>query len=247
MIADFAVRSIAGRRSANEDSVLAVPDLGLFAVADGMGGYAGGAVASRVAVETMGLELARMTCDPDATWPHRAAAGLGHAENLLSGAVRAAHREIRVRRVGELANMGSTVVALLLDGDEGIVAHVGDSRAYRLRGGALEQLTRDHSLVAELEGYGLDVGPKRVHPLGHIVTRALGMEGEIVPDLHRGRVAAGDTYLLCSDGVIETLGAAELLKLLVAAPSVAAAAHALVSAAYDAGGRDNISAVVVRL
>ena len=234
--------TITGRRNNNEDAISARPDLGLYVVADGMGGYEGGEVASAIAVDSI-TELVRRTAgDADCTWPYAIDPQRSPTENELLVATRLANDRIAARRVGELRDMGSTVVALRIAGDRAIVAHVGDSRLYRLRAGVVAQLTIDHSLVAQLEASGMPVAAD--FQWRHVVTRALGTHlGE--PDVQCVPLAAGDVFLLCTDGLSEVLAPDAIAKLL--AQPAEAACRALVDAAYAAGSRDNISAIVVRV
>lgn len=236
--------SATGRRSNNEDAVCARPDLGLFVVADGMGGYDGGEIASRVAVATIEDLVSRTAGDQDVTWPYAIDPRRGVAENELAVATRLAGDRIAAQRHGRLAQMGSTVVALLVDDRAAVIAHVGDSRVYRLRAGRLEQLTTDHSFYAELVASGVEVGAFEDFPHKNVVTRALGTSASR-PDLRVEAIAPGDVFLLCSDGLTEGLAPARIAALL--AGPAADACRALVDEAYQAGSRDNISAVVVRV
>jgi len=220
------------QREANEDNlVLAAP---VFAVADGMGGARAGEVASRIAAETF-----RDPRDPSLT-PERQLERVAQEAN---------------RRIYELAlrdqsrrGMGTTLTATLVDGDAVSVGHVGDSRAYRLRAGELVQLTQDHSLVAELERSGqLTPEAAEHHPQRSIITRALGPEPEVEVDTHTHPARAGDVYVLCSDGLTGMISDSELGTLLRAAPSLESAAEALVRAANQSGGKDNITVVLFRL
>jgi len=233
--------SIPGRRTNNEDAICANPELGLFVVADGMGGYEGGEIASAIAVQSI-CELVRRTAhDRDVTWPYKFDPRLTIAENEIVVATRLAGDRIAARKIGELEQMGSTVVVLRIAGDRVVIGHVGDSRAYRLRDGDLAQLTIDHSLLAQLEAEG--VVPENF-PWRHVVTRALGAScGE--PEVQIDRACVGDAYLLCSDGLSEVLSPAQIAALLDA--SAEDACRALVAAAYAAGSKDNISAIVVRV
>jgi len=236
--------SIPGRRANNEDAICARPDLGLFVVADGMGGYEGGEVASALAVDAI-TELVRRTAgDKDTTWPYKIDPARTLAENEVMVATRLANDRITARRTGLLDQMGSTVVVLRLTADHAVVGHVGDSRVYRLRAGELAQLTTDHSLVAQLVANGMAPGDVAHHPFRHVVTRALGTPtGE--PEVQIDRAREGDVYLLCSDGLSEVLEEATIAALL--GESVEDACQLLIDAAYAAGSRDNISAIVVRV
>jgi len=234
--------TIAGRRTNNEDAVCAQPGLGLFVVADGMGGYEGGEVASALAVDTIHELVRRTAGDADVTWPYKIDPERTVSENELMVATRLAADRIAARRQGELREMGSTVVALRLTGNHAVIAHVGDSRVYRMRGGVVTQLTIDHSLSAQLEASGTK--PDANFPWRHVITRALGTPTS-EPDVQCQAIERGDVFLLCSDGLSEVLDRAHIAALL-ALPAEAACC-ALVDAAYAAGSRDNISAVVVRV
>ena len=220
------------QREANEDNlVLAAP---VFAVADGMGGARAGEVASRIAAETF-----RDPRDPAQT-----------PERQLERVVKEANRRIYELALRDQSRrgMGTTLTATLVDGDAVSVGHVGDSRAYRLRAGELEQLTQDHSLVAELERSGqLTPEAAEHHPQRSIITRALGPEPEVEVDTHTHPARAGDVYVLCSDGLTGMISDGELATLLRAAPSLESAAEALVRAANQSGGKDNITVVLFRL
>ena len=242
MLLDVHALTIAGRRTNNEDAICARPELGLFAVADGLGGYDGGEVASALAIDAISELVRRTAGDADVTWPYAIDPQLTPMENELGVAVRLANDRIGARRAGALREMGSTVVALRIAGEHAAVVHVGDSRLYRLRGGAFAQLTIDHSLAAELAASG--AAPAENFPWRHVITRALGTV-RAEPEIQRIAVARGDAYLLCSDGLYDRLDAAAIAELL-AQPSATVACRSLVEAAYLAGSSDNISAIVVR-
>lgn len=240
---EAAARTHQGRRENNEDAHLVDLPRGLFVVADGMGGYEGGEIASGIVVQTIAEFFARNEADADLTWPWGVEPELDFVSNLVTVAVRLAHAEVRrERRRGGVPQMGSTVVVAATDGDRLVCAHVGDSRIYRLRDGELEALTRDHSLLEELRASGM-----AEHPAGlsHIVTRAIGFGEDTRPDVRVERILPGDTLLLASDGVTDPLDEATIAQALSRA-RVEHAADALVHAAYDAGGTDNITALVVR-
>lgn len=235
-----------GRRSNNEDAFCAAPELGLFAVADGMGGYEGGEVASRVAIDTLRGFYRRNAEDDNTTWPFALEHERSLAENMLSVAIRLADAEVHARKTGRLASMGSTVAAIAVDGARVVVGHVGDSRVYRLRGGAITQVTRDHSLYQEMIAAGMSVPPREQFPHANVITRALGMKPPVKVDLTTLDARAGDVFLLCTDGLIETVPDARIRAALGAlAPEEAA--QALVEEAYTQGGRDNITVVIARV
>jgi serine/threonine protein phosphatase PrpC len=232
-----------GRRQNNEDNFCAEPQLGIYAVADGMGGYEGGEVASRLTVESLVHFFRREAEDGESTWPFGIDRALSLGENRLQVAVKLAHAEVAAKKTGPLAQMGSTVAALSISGGDAIIGHVGDSRVYRLRGGILEQLTRDHSLWAELQAAGAVVPPKEECGYGNVITRALGMDSGAHPDVRREVLIPGDVYLLCTDGLTERLSAPRIAELL--RRSSREACIALVDEAYQNGGRDNITCVVL--
>jgi protein phosphatase len=222
-----ALSDIGLHRRTNEDSFVAAPPL--FAVCDGMGGAEAGEVASALAVETLAARFA-------------AGEGIATAARAANAAVfaRAAQRR-------EESGMGTTLTALVVDDDEGHFAHVGDSRAYRLRDGVLEQLSADHSLVGAMVREGqLTREEAAAHPQRSILSRALGTEADVEVDEFSADLRPGDVLLLCSDGLSGEVGDDTIRELLGAA-APAEAARALVDAALAAGGHDNVTAVVVRV
>lgn len=233
--------SISGRRDNNEDAICAQPDLGLFVVADGMGGYEGGEVASALAVEAIHELVRRTAGDADVTWPYKIDPERTIHENEVMVATRLANDRICARRSGVLGEMGSTVAVLRFTTEHAIIGHVGDSRVYRMRSGVVEQLTVDHSLANQLIAAGM--APGADFAWRHVVTRALGTASG-VPDVMRAHVQSGDVFLVCSDGLSEVLAPERIAELLAAPAEIAC--RALVDAAYAAGSRDNISAIVVR-
>lgn len=220
------------QRRANEDSLLARAPL--FVVADGMGGAQAGEVASRVAVESFQPGL------PDGEPAERALAELAQTANA------------RIHELShsnaEHAGMGTTLTAVYVGEEEVAIAHVGDSRAYCLRDGQLLRLTDDHSLVDELMRQGKLTPEEAVeHPQRSVITRALGPEGSVEVDTRTFSARAGDVYLLCSDGLTTMLAEPEIAALLLGHPRLHDAGEALIGAANDAGGRDNITVILIRL
>lgn len=238
-----AARSDRGRRANNEDALVIDLDHRLFVVADGMGGYEGGEVASRLTVHTVHDFFVVESMDADRTWPFGMDPDRSFTENQLVCAIRLANLEVMRRRRGRLARMGSTIVAVAIEGPRAIVAHVGDSRIYRLRDGALTRLTRDHSFIEQLRAMGVREEPEG---MGHIITKAIGFAEDTMPDVAVRSVRPGDVLLLCSDGVTEPLDDEAIAKHL-AIDDPGRAAESLVRAAYDAGGSDNITALVIRV
>ncbi len=238
------------RRGHNEDSYLARPDLGLFVVADGMGGHAAGEVASRAAVEAIERFCAETAGGgtPPGGWPVPYDPALGPEANRLKAAFRVADRHLAALMAdrAELHGMGTTAAAVLIGPARAAVAHVGDSRLYVLRDAGLRRLTRDHSWVEEQVRAGvLDAGAAQRHPLRNVVTRALaggdGADAEVA-DLE---VAAGDRLLLCSDGLTAVVSDARLAELLAGRDPLDAVCARLVAEANAAGGPDNITAIVI--
>lgn len=235
-----------GRRRNNEDAHAVRPDLGLVAVADGMGGYEGGEVASRLVVESL-VELFARTCrDPEATWPHAARPPREPLADLVGVGLQHAHEAVQARREGVLSRMGSTAAVVAWSGARLVVGHVGDSRVYRLREGVLQALTVDHSVAEEARRAGMGGEAVEVAGFRHMLTRAVGIPGELGAEVAVGWLRAGDVLLLCSDGVWEPLSHDELMAEL-RRPCPEEATRALLSAAYEAGGSDNLTAVVVQV
>lgn len=235
-----------GRRANNEDSFCVQPELGLFAVADGVGGYEGGEVASHLAIDTLVEFFRRNAQDPEVTWPCKPDPSMGCTENLVKTATLLAQREICARKHGRLSAMGSTLAALVIHETEVVIAHLGDSRVYRLRGGHLVCMTRDHSLYERMRQDGELGVPRSSFPYRNVILRALGMEGDGNPDLRVEQARAGDVYLLCSDGLSDPV-TEDTMTSVLASMSAEEACTALVHEAYEQGGQDNITAVVVRL
>ncbi|MCA9654001.1 MAG: serine/threonine-protein phosphatase [Myxococcales bacterium] len=234
-----------GRRRNNEDAHALRPDLGLVVVADGMGGYEGGEVASHLVVESLVELFARTQADSEATWPHVARPTRDPLLDRVWVGLRHAHARVLAQRQGVLARMGSTAVVVAWEGDRLAVGHVGDSRVYRLRDDRLELLTRDHSFAEEARAAGLPDDAAAVASYRHVLTRAVGMPGPLEADLCLHELRAGDVLLLCSDGVWEPLRDEDLRAALQCSPPDAA--QTLVAWAYEAGGTDNMTALVLRV
>ncbi len=224
-------------RSGNEDFHLLAPDLGLFAVCDGMGGHAAGEVASRMAAEALRAHVAQNL--------QRVTAGAG--EQVLREAIESANRAVHehAERSAGSKGMGTTCTAVLVRGDDAYLGHVGDSRLYLLREGKLEQLTQDHNYAHEAVRAGI-LSPQeaRRSPFAGRITRAVGVRDTVAVDTLRFALVDGDTLMLCSDGVHQYADRIPLAQMMADAPGPAA--RGLVEAANEAGGSDNATAIVLR-
>lgn len=234
------------KRDRNEDAFLINDELALYVVADGMGGHAGGQHASALAVNTveeMVDELVLPTSFEDDADPVEAIKG------GLDEAVRLAGRRIHewAGAHPEFRGMGTTLVCVMLQGGNAYIAHVGDSRVYLVRGGQIEQVTEDHSLVAQSIREGLLTEEEaKKHRMRNVITRALGFNADVEVDVVVKGVTRGDRILLCSDGLSGKVEAAEMLQTLDA-HDLTEAARQLVGLACHRGGDDNITAVVVQV
>jgi PPM family protein phosphatase len=227
----FHASDLGRQRQGNEDNYFVRAPL--FVVADGMGGAQAGEVASEIAVESF-----------DGGLP-----GGSPADGLVQ-VIEEANRRIheRSRAEAQRAGMGTTVTAAYVGEREVTIAHVGDSRAYLLRGGELERLTRDHSLVGELVARGkLTEEQAETHPQRSVITRALGPEADVEVDVRVYQARAGDVFMVCSDGLTSMVPEARVRELLEGSKSLERAGRELIAAANDAGGRDNITVVLFRL
>lgn len=239
------------RRSSNEDSHCELPDLGLFVVADGMGGHVAGEVASRAAVEAIQAFISDTShADKQTTWPFPFDIELSLAANRLKISLRLANRRIgeKITEDAALRGMATTASALLIDRSTAIVAHVGDSRAYLFRGGELRRLTNDHSWVEEQVRAGtMSANLARTHPWRNVVTRALtgGEDPEV--DVVESKIEAGDQFLLCSDGLVAVVVDDRIRETVASSASIEAACQALIDAANKGGGPDNITVLIVQV
>jgi protein phosphatase len=249
----WAVKSDPGlRRTSNEDSFSNRPDVGLFVVADGMGGHVAGEVASRVAVEAISAFIEETAgADKNRTWPFPFEPTLSLEANRLKAAFRLANRRIAaaIADSHDLRGMATTASALLVGRTQACVAHVGDSRVYVFREGALHQITHDHSWVEEQVRAGtMTPSAARQHPWRNVVTRALSGGEDPEVDVVEVVPAAGERYLLCSDGlfsVVENRVIAEILG--DATLSLEQVCERLIEAANAAGGPDNITTLVLQV
>lgn len=247
---DVGARTDVGRvRENNEDAFrIAVPQK-LYVVSDGMGGEAHGEVASELAVNTIVEQGINSLGNSSLSLSGQTNAALSERTNRLASAVHLANEKIHAAGIEhpDQYGMGATVVAAWVDGDHLSVAHVGDSRIYLLRGGEFRQITGDHSLVAEQVRYGL-LTPEQAENshYSNVLTRALGPHAQVEVDAAEYPIQAGDTLLLCTDGLTRMVNDATIGKMLVGAKSAQQAADQLVDAANEKGGNDNVTVVVIR-
>ena len=236
-------------RKHNEDNMLMASELGLFVVADGLGGHAAGEVASQIVVETIGRFVSE-TVVQEHTWPVEYDAALSFNANRLQAAVSLSDKAIAddIRSNPERETMGSTVVALLVGEGRATLAHVGDSRAYLLNCDGIRQVTRDHSWVAEQVANGiLTASEARVHPFRNVITQALGNGGELSVEVQEMDLPESERLLLCSDGLSGMVPDQQIWEIVSRASSFQEAVEALIAAARAAGGEDNITAILVGL
>lgn len=239
------------KRSHNEDSLSVVPDLGLFIVADGMGGHNAGEVASRQAIESI-VEFLRDAPAETESWPIPGNPELSLNENKIVSAVKMANRDLcrLAMEHPEYHGMGTTLVGMLLDPASSMVSvsHVGDSRCYRLRGGKLDKLTLDHSWVEEQLQRGIiSEEEARNHRWKNVITRALGNKLDVEVEVQTQELQHGDLFLLCSDGLSGMVNSDKMEEIMTGLPDLEDCAQQLIKAANDQGGHDNISLILVRI
>lgn len=239
------------QREHNEDSFVVLKEFDLFVVADGMGGHRAGDVASRIATETIS-EFFRTTANEDITWPFHFDTNLSEEENRLLTGIRVANRQIfeRSTRSRECHGMGTTVVGAMFSARKGrmYIGHVGDSRCYRVRGGQIQLLTRDHSLINDYLLAMPDLTDEQKSELPrNVITRALGMQDHVVVDLQHDDPTPGDVYVLCSDGLSGMVGDEDMTEIIVTASDVREACRRLIHRANERGGEDNITAILIKI
>lgn len=236
-------------RGHNEDFFLLAPEARLYLLADGMGGHNAGEVASRLALEAARDAFVAAPKNAPAPAPDATPSPLPPAAHHLRAALKAANTRVleESRATRERQGMGTTVVALCLDDGKAAIAHMGDSRVYRLREMNFDQLTDDHSLVQEQVRMGiLSQAQAHASPHKNVITRACGIREGVEPDLRVETVRAGDVFLLCSDGLSNLVSDQEMARILSSSRSdLARACRDLIAAANDAGGDDNITVVAV--
>lgn len=237
-------------RSHNEDSIAQELACGLVVLADGMGGYNAGEVASGIAVSVVATEISQHLQNASPT-DRDEASGEELGVVLLRDNIQRANASIfhAAQSQPQYAGMGTTIVSGLFYDNRVVVGHVGDSRMYRLRGEVLETITRDHSLLQEQIDSGMiSLEDARLSKNKNLVTRAVGIDAEVVPEIHVHDVLVGDIYLLCSDGLNDMVEDEDIQSTLYAMQSnLPLAAEQLIQMANDNGGRDNVSVILVKV
>jgi len=243
----FGLTDVGQVRTHNEDSILLEPALNLYAVADGMGGHKGGEFASRICLDTM-KDYLQMAAKGRAPLVGEVDGSSSEAANLLGSAVRFANQAVFEAAFSkpEWSGMGTTIVAVTVQVAKVSIAHVGDSRAYLLRGGKFKQLTEDHSWVEEQVRAGVMTRDEALFAKGrNVLTRAIGQEESVLVDLDELELQAGDSLLLCSDGLYGMVADEDTAGLVSVAKTPDQACRELVACANGRGGRDNISVILL--
>ena len=244
------VTNVGRVRTNNEDSFRIVEPMSLYILSDGMGGEAHGEIASAMAVDVVAKHCSETEVDPAMTIFADMPSAWSEKTRRLSSAVHLANKTIfdSAQKHPEQRGMGATITAAWLDGSRLSIAHVGDSRAYLLRSGSLQQLTSDHSLVAEQVRRGiLTPAEAERSDMQSVLLRALGAHQEIEVDSEEHTLFGGDVLLLCSDGLTRMVTEPEIAGTLQAEPDPTKASERLVELANEQGGADNITAIVVRV
>ncbi len=237
------------KRAHNEDNFSIMEENGLYVVADGMGGHASGEVASKMAVDSLRDFFATTQNDPERTWPYKMDRSKGYEENRLITGIKLANLRIyeSAQRDAKQRGMGTTIVTMFAVQDGVYVAHVGDSRVYRIRENKIEQLTEDHSLLNDYIKMK-KLTPEEIEKFPHknVIVRALGMKDTVKVDTRFEQPRANDIYLLCSDGLSGPVTDPEMLQIVTGAPDIQAASNRLIEKANENGGPDNITVVLAR-
>ncbi|MBO6937168.1 MAG: Stp1/IreP family PP2C-type Ser/Thr phosphatase [Deltaproteobacteria bacterium] len=239
------------KRTHNEDNFTCLDEDHLYVVADGMGGHASGEVASQMAIDTLREFFRATTADPEATWPYKMDKSRGYEENRLITSIKLANLRIyeAAQRDPKLRGMGTTAVGILVVDDGVLIAHVGDSRVYRVRGGKMEQLTEDHSLLNDyIKMKRLSEEEIANFPHKNVIVRALGMKETVKVDTQLDKPQPGDIYVLCSDGLCGPASDDEIEEIVLAEQKdLKKAASELINRANSNGGPDNITVVLAKV
>ena len=237
------------KRTHNEDNFSIMEENGLYIVADGMGGHASGEIASKMAVDAMREFFTATANDPERTWPYKMDRSKGYEENRLITGIKLANLRIyeSAQRDARQRGMGTTIVALFAVEDGVYLAHVGDSRVYRVRDGVIEQLTEDHSLLNDyIKMKRLSAEEIANFPHKNVIVRALGMKENVKVDTRFETPKAGDILLMCSDGLSGPVDDADMLAIVRSSSDLKGAVRRLIARANENGGPDNITCVLIR-
>ncbi len=237
------------KRNHNEDNFAIMAEYGLYVVADGMGGHASGEVASKMAVDALQEFFAATADDPERTWPYKMDRSKGYEENRLVTGIKLCNLRIyeNAQRNAKQRGMGTTLVTLFAVEDGIYLAHVGDSRIYRLRDGKIDLLTEDHSLLNDYKKMKRLTEEEIANfPHKNVIVRALGMKDTVKVDTRFETPRAGDTMLLCTDGLSGPVTDERMLEIIESAPDLPTASNRLIEAANENGGPDNITCVLAR-
>jgi protein phosphatase len=238
------------KRDHNEDNFLIFPEQNLFVVADGMGGHSSGEVASKIAVDTLKTFFEDTSKDDDVTWPFKLDKSLGYDENRLAAGVKLANRNIYEAAQADprYKGMGTTLVGMAWVDDKVVVGHAGDSRCYRIRSGQITPITEDHSLLNDYRKIqALTPEEEAAFQYKNIIVRALGMKEALVVDINHVSPEPGDILLLCSDGLSGEITDPQILALVEKhKDNLEEGVNTLIKVACDNGGRDNVTAILVK-
>lgn len=238
------------KRAHNEDNFVVIDEHHLYVVADGMGGHASGEVASQMCIDTLQEFFRATSADPEATWPYKMDKSRGYEENRLITSIKLANLRIyeAAQRESKYRGMGTTVVGILVVDDGVLIAHVGDSRVYRLRDGRLDQLTEDHSLLNDyIKMKRLSEEQIANFPHKNVIVRALGMKETVKVDTQIDKPQPGDIYVLCSDGLCGPASDEEIREIVSTHSDLKTASQQLIQRANDNGGPDNITVVLAKV
>ncbi len=236
------------KRSNNEDNLVLVPSHGLYVLADGMGGHASGQVASTMCVTHVAQFICETAKQPGFEFPYKPNPSLSYEANLLSNAIKFANERVFIQSCKDrsMEGMGTTVTAILNAPHGLVLAHVGDSRIYRVRHGQIVQMSRDHSLMNHL----IDIGELKPEDAAgfankNVILRAIGLKDYVDVEIHEVAREQGDIYMMCSDGLSDIVSDAKICQAINQAPNLQEACNSLISLALQAGGKDNVTVVCV--
>ena len=249
-IRTFGISDVGKKRERNEDSFLINDDLGLLVVADGMGGHLGGEFASKLAVSTIEDVLKALESDPEMTLPQGTSLRHGDYSTYLRYAIQSASRNIYEKALSDatLHGMGTTTVVTLFRNNRAYIANVGDSRAYRIRGSEIKQITKDHSLVGEQIRAGIiSEEDARAHRLKNIITRSVGFQEEVESDVDVLILRTGDKFVMCSDGLSNLIKDHEICDIITGNKNLESSCRHLIDIANERGGDDNITVVLAEV